>query len=165
MLDFIVSNLPMVLCAVAGVVLVSVEIFLPGFELPGISGIILLLISIGFTLVNYGSQAALGMTIVVIAALAIVAVVALRSAARGRLSKSKMVLNAAITDEESEKQVAELQAHVGRSGTALTVLRPVGAAEFDGERMDVVTDGEFIEKGQSVVVSRVEGRRVIVQRG
>jgi len=163
-LDFIVSNLPMVICALAGVILVSVEIFLPGFELPGISGIILLLVSIGFTLVNYGSQAALGMTIVVIAALAIVAVVALRSTARGALSKSKMVLNAAITDEESEKQIAELQAHVGRLGTALTVLRPVGVAEFGGDRLDVVTDGEFVEKGQPVVVARVEGRRVIVQK-
>ncbi|MCL2811398.1 MAG: hypothetical protein FWD25_05860 [Clostridia bacterium] len=164
MLDFIVSNLPLVICAVAGMALIVLEIFIPGFGVPGISGILLLLVSVGFTLFNYGTQAALGMTIVIIAVLAIVAAVALRSAARGSLSRSRLVLNDAITDEESEIQLADLQTYVGRTGEAFTILRPVGVAQFDGERLDVVTEGEFIEKGQPVVVSRVDGRRVIVQK-
>ena len=164
MLDFIVSNLPMVICAVAGMALIVLEIFIPGFGLPGISGIVLLAVSIGFTLVNYGSQAALGMTVVIIAVLGIAAVVALRSAARGSLSKSRLVLNDAITDKESEEEIANLQTYVGRTGEAYTTLRPVGIAEFDGVRLDVVTAGEFIEKGQQVVVSRIEGRNVVVQK-
>ena len=163
-MDFIVSNLPLVICAVAGVALIVLEIFIPGFGVPGISGIVLLVVSIGFTLVNYGAQAALGMTIVILAVLAIVGAVALRSAARGTLSRSRMVLNDAITDQESEEQLADLLAYVGRTGEAFTTLRPVGVAQFDGQRLDVVTEGEFIEKGQPVVVSRVDGRRVIVQK-
>jgi len=163
-LDFILSNLPLLVCALAGITLIVLEIFIPGFGLPGISGIVLLLVSIGFTLVNYGAEAALGMTIVIIAVIAIAAVVALRSAARGSLSKSRLVLNDAITDEEGESELADLQTYVGRSGKTHTILRPVGVAEFDGARLDVVTDGEFIEKGQAVVVTRVEGRRVVVQK-
>jgi len=163
-LDFIVSNLPMVICAVAGMALIVLEIFIPGFGLPGISGIVLLVVSVGFTLVNYGAQAALGMTVVIIAVLGIAAVIALRSAARGSLSKSQMVLHDAITDEESEVQIANLQTYVGRTGEACITLRPVGIAEFDGKRLDVMAEGEFIEKGQPVVVVRIEGRNVIVQK-
>jgi len=154
----------MVICALAGMVLIVLEIFIPGFGLPGISGILLLAVSIGFTLVNYGSQAALGMTVVIIAVLGIAAVIALRSAARGSLSKSRLVLNDAITDEESEIEIANLQAYVGRTGEAFTTLRPVGVAGFDGVRLDVIAEGEFIDKGQPVVVVRIDGRNIVVQR-
>ena len=37
-------------------------------------------------------------------------------------------------------------------GTAATVLRPSGVAEFDGVRLDVVTEGEFLSPGTPVQV-------------
>jgi membrane-bound serine protease (ClpP class) len=49
-------------------------------------------------------------------------------------------------------------------GRVITPLRPVGIAEFDGVRVDVVTDGEFIDKDSAVEVRKVEGTRVIVRR-
>jgi membrane-bound serine protease (ClpP class) len=53
---------------------------------------------------------------------------------------------------------------VGRYGTAISDLRPSGVANIEGERMDVVSDGEFINSGSSLEVVRVEGRRVLVKR-
>jgi Membrane-bound serine protease (ClpP class) len=53
---------------------------------------------------------------------------------------------------------------LGRTGVALTVLRPAGTAEIDGLRVDVVTEGDFIEAGAPVVVTHVEGVRVVVER-
>lgn len=53
-------------------------------------------------------------------------------------------------------------AFVGRTGTAVTVLRPTGAIEIDGERLDVVTEGEFLESGTPVRVLYVQGSRVVV---
>jgi len=53
-------------------------------------------------------------------------------------------------------------AFVGRTGTAVTVLRPTGAVEIDGERLDVVTEGEFLESGTAVRVLYVQGSRVVV---
>lgn len=44
------------------------------------------------------------------------------------------------------------------------MLRPSGIAEFEGERVDVVADGEFIQRGTAVQVSDVAGRRVTVRR-
>jgi len=163
-LDFILSNLPILLCALAGMALIVLEIFIPGFGFPGITGIALLLVSIGFTANNHGAVAALGMTVVIVAILAIAAMLALRSTARGALSKSRLVLNDAITDDEGASQVANLQAYIGRSGITCTVLRPVGIAEFDGTRLEVATEGDFIDKDQPVVVTRVEGKRIIIRK-
>lgn len=55
-----------------------------------------------------------------------------------------------------------LMAYVGRVGTAATVLRPTGAMEIDGERVDVVTEGAFVEAGTPVRVLYVQGARVVV---
>lgn len=52
---------------------------------------------------------------------------------------------------------------LGRYGTALSQLRPAGTADFDGERIDVVTEGGFIPRGSRIKVIAVEGTRVIVR--
>lgn len=52
---------------------------------------------------------------------------------------------------------------LNHSGTALTPLRPGGTAEIAGERVDVVTSGEPLERGQKITVVRVDGSRVLVR--
>jgi membrane-bound serine protease (ClpP class) len=51
----------------------------------------------------------------------------------------------------------------GRFGTAISDLRPSGVASIEGERMDVVADGEFIKAGTMLEITRVEGRRIVVK--
>ena len=53
---------------------------------------------------------------------------------------------------------------MGREGKTLTDLKPSGSAMIDGERVDVVSDGEFIPKESNVVVSKHEGLRVLVEK-
>ena len=48
-------------------------------------------------------------------------------------------------------------------GIALTPLRPGGMAQFGPERVDVVTSGEPLEKGQRVRVMNIEGSRILVR--
>ena len=48
-------------------------------------------------------------------------------------------------------------------GTALTTLRPTGMAQIAGHRVDVVTEGQMVEKGTPVRVIAVEGLRVVVR--
>jgi membrane-bound serine protease (ClpP class) len=50
-----------------------------------------------------------------------------------------------------------------KTGTALTPLRPAGTAVIDGKRVDVVTEGQMIERGTPVRVIAVEGMRVVVR--
>ena len=57
-----------------------------------------------------------------------------------------------------------LVSYIGRRGEALTILRPVGAVLLeDGTKLDVVTDGGFIQKGKQVEVIRAEGVSLVVR--
>ncbi len=50
-----------------------------------------------------------------------------------------------------------------QSGTTLTTLRPCGTALIGGRRVDVVTEGSFIEPQTPVKVVAIEGLRVVVR--
>ena len=52
---------------------------------------------------------------------------------------------------------------VGKQGLAVTDLRPAGVAMFDGEKIDVVTDGEYISNGARVQIVRAEAMRQVVR--
>lgn len=52
---------------------------------------------------------------------------------------------------------------LGKEGVAQSQLRPAGIADFNGERLDVVTEGGFISQGSKIKVIAVEGTRVIVR--
>ncbi|HXS25135.1 MAG TPA: NfeD family protein, partial [Gemmatimonadales bacterium] len=52
---------------------------------------------------------------------------------------------------------------VGRRGIALTDLRPSGTAGFGDERVDVVTEGEYLRQGTAVEVVRSDGYRHVVR--
>lgn len=53
---------------------------------------------------------------------------------------------------------------VGSTGVAITFLRPSGKMKIDQEIIDVVAEGEFIEKGAPITVMDIRGNRVIVRR-
>ena len=53
---------------------------------------------------------------------------------------------------------------MGETGITLTTLRPAGTTDFDGRRVDTVSEGVMIERGEQVRVVSVEGHRVVVRR-
>ena len=53
--------------------------------------------------------------------------------------------------------------HPGDIGEVATTLRPVGAALFGNERVEVVSEGEFLQKGAKVEVVRVDGTKITVR--
>jgi membrane-bound serine protease (ClpP class) len=68
---------------------------------------------------------------------------------------------AAVTPAD-ERTRARLQQLVGKLAQTVTVLRPAGVVEIDGERFDVVAEGEFVERGRTVRVNAVQGNRIVV---
>ena len=149
MWELLLANLPIVACFLLGLGLLIVEVFMPGFGLPGISGIILEVVTIVLTYLWHGGLAALGMTLIILAVVGIVISLALRSVNKGRLSKSPIILN----DEESAAE-----------GYVATRDMEVFLAEFDGVKLNVVADGEYIPKDARVRVDHVEGARVVVRK-
>jgi membrane-bound serine protease (ClpP class) len=57
----------------------------------------------------------------------------------------------------------DLKPYLGQSGKALTLLRPAGMAEIAGRRLDVVSEGMFVVPGTEIVVTKVEGNRIVVR--
>jgi membrane-bound serine protease (ClpP class) len=55
-------------------------------------------------------------------------------------------------------------ARPGALGVAITDLRPAGVAEIAGRRVDVVTEGEYLQAGEPVEVLVDEGYRRLVRR-
>ena len=163
MLEWIAVNLPLLVCFVVGIGLLVLEAFMPGFGLPGISGIVMEIVAIVLTWVNHGPVAALGLTIIVLSLIAIAISMSLRSATRGRLSRSKIILKERESNEAGYRSAEDMQVFLGKEGETTTVCRPTGMAEFDGVKLNVVSEGEFLPAGTRVRIVRVEGSRIVVR--
>jgi len=82
-----------------------------------------------------------------------------------RLPKSSAWQNVVLSEQEIGYHSApEHTALEGKSGKALTDLRPGGTAEVDGQRVSVTTEGDFLEKNSDVKVVAVEGNRIVVRK-
>ena len=158
-LDVILTNLPLVLCLLVGVALLVLEVFVPGFGLCGISGLILLTVGIVITWNTYGSVAGLAVTLIALALAGISISVSIKSAATGKLSKSALILNRVTQSVEHE----DTEALLGKEGVTATVLNPVGIAEFDGVRLNVVSEGNYMAKGAKVRIAQIDGAKIIVR--
>ena len=155
--------IPIIICVLVGVILLVVEMFMPGFGIPGISGSILLLAGIVMTWFEYGAKVGLGMTVAVLAVLGIVISISLKSVNGDRMKNSPLILRDAVNDGgKSERE--EMQLLVGKEGKTVTALRPVGAAEFECGKLNVQGDAEFIEKGVNVRIMRVDGTTIYVKK-
>jgi membrane-bound serine protease (ClpP class) len=153
-----------------GVTLIAIEVFvLPGVTVAGAAGVIALVAGLGMTLVGAGAT-----TSVVIGALGRVAI-SMLLAMGGAVALLRILPKVAFgrrlvleTGMEAERGYVSPPATdlrwLGQSGTALSPLRPSGIADIDGERVDVVSDGDFIETGSAIRVTRVDGNRIVVRR-
>ncbi len=143
-----------------GLLFLLAEIFIPGFGIMGIMGIILFVVGIILTASTFVE--ALVMFLILLLVLAIVIILVVRSASKGRLSRT-LVLNDSLSKEKGFSAVEDMKIFLGKEGKAITMLRPAGIGQFDGVRLDVVTDGEFIEENSDIKIMEVVGRRIVVE--
>ena len=126
-------------------------------------GCLLILIGVGVAWWKFGFQTALtyaGATLVGVIPLAIVGLSVIRETPAGKAFILQTTQNKA---EGFHAPPSELTSLVGKSGKALTPLRPAGAALISGHRVDIVTQGEFVPAETEVEVIFVEGSRVVVR--
>jgi membrane-bound serine protease (ClpP class) len=166
---------------VLGLALLAVEIFvLPGFGAAGISGLVLIGLSLVFSMQDFViprvdwewglmGRNVLVVIISLIAAISGIAAIALL----GPKTKlfDKITLNTQISETASEgggwtsdgSVVSDYKTLLGKTGTAVTTLRPIGKAELDGETYQVEADGVFIEGGTEIKVTKIQGNTIIVR--
>ena len=158
--NLLLGNIPVLIMLLVGVGLLVFEMYVPGFGAPGISGIALLVL--GFVLLKPTMAQGLLLFAILAAILCVVLSICLYSASKGRLSKSKLVLNdVAVSAKAAENN--DLNYFIGHEGVTHTALRPAGIGEFDGVKLNVVSDGEFIAQGKRIRVQSVEGNRIVVR--
>ncbi len=147
-------------CFILGLALVIFEMFHPGLSFPGILGGILIIV--GVVLTARTLMDVLILVILVLAILGIALTIVVHSATRGHLSRV-LILSDSLDKEVKNEMYEDLDYFVGNEGITLTPLRPSGSTDFDGVRLDVISEGEFIDKGRRVKIIRMEDRKFIVK--
>jgi len=143
-----------------GVGMMLIEAVMPGFGVFGIAGFIATIFSIVLAAVSV--QTGMLMLLISIVLAAVFTFVAFRFFAR-RGALRHIILSEQETADLGYVAPLDQKDLTGKKGVAVTSLRPSGAAEIDGKRIDVVSDGSYIAKDEPIKVDRVEGVRVIVR--
>jgi membrane-bound serine protease (ClpP class) len=157
---------------VVGVGLLLAEIFvIPGFGIAGVAGLIAVVFSLGVSLIgnigfDFPSGAAVSSAVMTLAVTFVLFIILLFSLGR-YLPRSErfnqLVLQPALSSDIGYTSADSHLEFMGKNGLSTTPLRPSGSAEIGGRRVDVVTDGEFIDSGTPVEVVNVQGARVQVR--
>lgn len=164
------ANIIDIVLFLVGVGLILVEVFvIPGFGVAGILGILCMLAGLFMALAGswpFVTTEDIYRAIYTLAgsvALTIIGAIIMTLL----LPKTK-VFGTFVLSEEQKRELgysshASHEELVGKEGIALTTLRPSGTALIEDERVDVVSDGGYIEVNKPIRVVRIEGIRIIVK--
>ena len=148
-----------ILFLIAGFILIGVEMVVPGFGVPGISGIVCLMAGI-FLTADSIEQGVL-ITVVVIVALGILMTIIMGILSQKKF-KSPIILD---TDVKAGVPIdsSDLTYLLGKEGVAATDLKPAGKGDFEGVELDIFSEGQYIKKGTRIVISKVNQKKLMVK--
>lgn len=143
---------------ILGILLLTVEIFIPGFGIFGGLGIVSIIISIVLTAQNVfqGILMFLGIAIILTTIFSLL----IRWAAKKQFYSSLILRD---TLQKQKPEYDDMDYFIGKVGVAATPLRPSGNVDFNGVRLDVLSNGSFIPAGQKVIVVQVSGNKIVVE--
>ena len=146
---------------VAGLALIVAEVYLvPGLNVVGIIGFLLILFAVGFVFSEHGFAG--GMTTLVATA-AVGGGLFYAMWTSGAWDRFVLAANLQTDERQTARESEHRARYLGKEGVATTPLRPTGVAEIDGERIEVVTEGEFIAAGSLLRVVAMDRRRYFVR--
>ena len=145
---------------IVAVVFIYIELFLPGGVF-GILGLIAFIASIVLGFRYYGEMGfwiAAG-ELLLATILVIIGIKRFPGSRAGKL----FILGRNLDKELGYAGTEALEQYIGKEGVSVTHLRPAGIVRIDSRRLDVVTEGSFIDKNKDVKVVAVEGNRMVVR--
>lgn len=145
---------------IIGIGLIITEFFIAG----GIAGIIGTLAIIGSIIMAGGNPMYMATSVLIALAIATVGMVIIIKffGKKLHLLNRMVLMDATDTDSGYVSNINRVEL-IGRVGETSTPLRPAGTIELDGERIDVVSEGSYIDRGKSVIIVKVEGSRIVVR--
>ena len=160
-MDLMSGNFILILCFIVGSALIVLEAFMPGFGVAGIAGVILEIIAIASAWMYHGTVYALVVTFLAVALVGVAIFFSYRSAMKGRLSKSPLILK---ETEDSQQTATDLSRWMDHRGVAVSAIRPAGTVEIEGEKINASSGGEFIPKGAKIRVVGYEGDHLVIRK-
>ena len=142
------------LIALGFVFLVIEVFFVPGFSVPGIAGLAMIGYGVFKAHVEYGTTGAA----IAFFSSAVAVTILIRVALRSRAAKFVRL----DYDEKGATAIDDYSDLLGLEGTTLTNLRPSGTALIGDKRVDVIADGEYIDKSMPIRVQTIDGTRIVV---
>jgi membrane-bound serine protease (ClpP class) len=159
---------PEALLLVIGLAALALEILvLPGFGVGGVIGTVCVTAAVVLALAGRSPHPAeLAQALAVVAASAVICAAVVYTWIRHLPSSNRfggLLLKGAGHRTEGFVTAPARPELVGRRGRAMTDLRPSGTAAFGEERLDVVTEGEYVSQGTEIEVTRSDGYRHVVR--
>ncbi len=143
---------------IAAALLICIEIFMPGFGVCGVTGAALFIISsvITVALVPFG-------VFVVLAEFVFIALVlfTIYQYVKKRQLHGKLILDETLNMEKRE--IGGLDFFMGKEGLTKSPLKPVGYADFNGNSVEVYSEGAYIPENKHIKVVSVDTQRIIVR--
>lgn len=145
---------------VIGILLIILEFFVVG-GIAGAIGIVSVIVSM---FLASGDIAVIGISLAIAIGVSIIASILLVKVF-GRKMKffKKMILTDSTNTESGYVSNQNRKDLIEKTGVTLTALRPAGVILIEDERIDVVSDGSFIDKGKKVKVVKAEGSKIVVR--
>ena len=145
-----------------GIILLVVEVIVPGFGVPGILGIIAVIASI--VLASSSMEQALISILVAIILTVIVVILLFKFAPKNNKFFDKITLSTSLNTSSGYVSSKDYNSYLGKTGVAITPLRPAGSIEVENKKLDVVSESVYIERNREVKIVKVEGNRIIVRK-
>ncbi len=156
---------------ILGLVLLIVEIFvIPGFGIFGAIGIVMMVAGLflglisDFPLVDWDMLSTAIIQLAGAFILSMFVIFVLLKLLPKSEAFNKLVLRKNIDEQSGYTSDTKLKDLLGKQGKALTDLRPSGTAVIEKKRIDVVTAGEYLNKGTKVIVVQEEGSKIVVEK-
>ncbi len=155
------SSVYVALIFMLGIALILIETVIPGFGICGIMGIILSIVGVILAMGSFERG-------LVPTASAMIAGIFASNIMIKRGMKSeflqKISLNDSLTSTRGYLSVDRPDVSVGDVGYTLTPLKPTGFILVEGAKIEAISEDGMIEHGEKIVVSKVDGSKVIVRR-
>jgi len=146
---------------ILGLVMLILELFVPSFGILGLLGSASLVAGVVRAAFSY-NHALMSLGIAFAAATVVIIIVAVMFKERGIWNR--FILTESLSKEQGFVPVQAKITLLGSKGISITPLRPSGTGMFGGERIDVVTEGGFIDVNLPIIVVKVEGGRIVVKK-
>jgi len=143
-------------------VLIIAEVFVPSGGLISVCAFACLAFGIWIFWLHSTVAFWIGVSVAVIM-IPSVLVIAYRIFPKTRFGKSVTLTPPDRQRGDAIADTSELKELLGAVGLVLTPLRPVGACDFSGQRVECVAESGYIDKGEKVKVIRVQSTQVTVR--